>query len=381
MSRPNAPGAPIHRWVCGPIDALARRQIELLASLPDVTRVVVLPDAHAGSHVCNGCVIATQDLIYPDAVGRDIGCGYAAAQITGDASWCDDPGTLREVLGQMGRAIGILKRRGGAAALTTYPPDPEMLSVPSLRSAARRDGAVQLGTLGRGNHFVEIQREAGASAWLMVHSGSRAMGESIHSYHTKNARIDRCPLPALSRATPEGTGYLRDAAWATAWASANRARIIELVHEVLVLCVGSGMVPDTQIDSPHNTISIERHGGVEVLVHRKSAARAVLGEPLLIAGSAGTFSVHASGLGCDRSLHSAAHGAGRAHSRREAAARFGPREVTRQYGRVIFDTTLVPRLRDESPGSYRDLRPVLECQRELARVTRRLKPVLNFKGV
>lgn len=381
MTRSDHTGAPIHQWLSGPLDALAKRQIELLSHLPDVTRVVVLPDAHAGARLCNGCVIATRELIYPDAVGGDIGCGYTAVRIAGSPDWCEDSGLLHDVLRRLSHAIHTLRGKPGSQALAEASPDPELLSTPSLVSAARRDGRCQLGTLGRGNHFVEIQRGLRGDAWLMVHSGSRAMGQAIHADATRAAASDPGRTHSLSRETPEGMAYLRNAHWATRWASANRSQIIAKVHDVLRSCAGVGIERATLIDSPHNTISIENHSGHELLIHRKSAVRAAVGEPILIAGSAATFSVHAVGLGCDRSLHSSAHGAGRAYNRRDAAARFGPREITRQYGTVVFNKSLAPRLRDESPGSYRDLRAVLKSQRELARVTQRLEPVLSFKGV
>ena len=185
----------------------------------------------------------------------------------------------------------------------------------------------------------------------------------------------------MVRGTPSGDAYLSDATSVQAWASANRQMILTLAAAAAADIVGASMCPSSVIDSPHNTIGIERHGGEELVVHRKSAARARMGEPVLIAGSAATFSVHAEGLGCGGSLESCAHGAGRELARSAAARRFGAREVARQYGAVVFDRRLADRLRDEAPDSYRDLRPVLKAQRDLARTVRRLEPLLSFKGV
>lgn len=379
----NDPGAAsVQSWLAGTLDGEAKQQIAAAASLPDVQRVIVLPDAHAGARVCNGCVVATESLIYPDAIGRDIGCGYTAAMLLGSTDWCDDRTSLREILHGFGAAVRILRQASRDGTPLPDSLDPEALCTPTLRSAARRDGCVQLGTLGRGNHFVELQRDDEGRAWLMVHSGSRGIGEAIHAHHTRGGAAGRrAALVGIDRGGPEGRAYMGDALWAARWASENRRRIIDAAADAIASIAGTALDRASLIDSPHNTIAVEHFGGRDFLIHRKSAARAGAGELVLIAGSAATFSVHAMGMGCLESLHSCAHGAGRALRRAEAARRFGPREVARQYGSVVFDERLAEQLRDETPGAYRDLRPVLKAQRDLARTTRRLVPLVSFKGV
>ncbi|MBX3315660.1 MAG: RtcB family protein [Phycisphaeraceae bacterium] len=374
--------ASVHSWLAGQLDAEAKQQLAAAASLPDVRRVIVLPDAHAGARVCNGCVVATESLVYPDAVGRDIGCGYTAAMLRGSTDWCDERASLREILHRIGAGVRILRQTSLDGAPLPDSLDPEALSVMTLRSAARRDGRIQLGTLGRGNHFVEVQRDDEGHAWLMVHSGSRGIGEAIHAHHSRGAAVGRrAALLGIDRDGPDGRAYMGDALWAARWASENRKRVIDAAADAIASVAGTTLDRASLIDSPHNTIASEHFGGRELLIHRKSAVRARAGESVLIAGSAATFSVHAIGMGCAASLDSCAHGAGRARRRAEAAKRFSPREVARQYGSVVFDERLAERLRDETPGAYRDLRPVLKAQRDLARTTRRVVPLVSFKGV
>lgn len=378
MNSRRSNSAQIETWLAGPLDAEAKRQIGLMSSLPDARRVVVLPDAHAGSLVCNGTVLATESAIYPDAVGRDIGCGYTAARLSCGSESLRDPRELRLVLGKLGDQIRTLRRRERVARESLCPPC--QFSDSGLQSEWRRITSMQLATLGRGNHFIEIQRDEEGRVWIMVHSGSRSLGEAVYLRHTSRASSRYRRIARLERGTPAGDAYLHDAMCAQKWASANRASLLAIAAETLAEVAGASIESSTMIDSSHNTVAVERHHGEELVVHRKSAARAREGEPVLIAGSAATFSVHAVGLGCALSLESCAHGAGRELPRSVAARRFGSREVLRQYGDVAFDTSLADRLRDEAPGAYRDLRPVLRAQRDLARVNRRLVPLLSFKG-
>lgn len=379
MSNDPAGRAIVSSWLAGPLDSLAKRQIDLMAALPDVRRLVVLPDAHAGSLVCNGTVLATESAIYPDAVGRDIGCGYTVARLACDSDSFRVLPMLQSLLEQLAARVQTLRRRHRADRDDLRPSSP--LSDSTLESEWRRITTVQLATLGRGNHFIEFQRDADDRIWIMVHSGSRALGEAVHHYHTSRANARHRGAARLERGTSLGDAYVNDALRAQQWAAANREALLKLAADAAGEIAGASIESSSMIDSPHNTIAIERHNGAEVVVHRKSAARARDGEPVLIAGSASTFSVHAVGLGCGSSLESCAHGAGRALPRSVAARRFGPREVARQYDTVVFDRRLVDRLRDEAPLAYRDLRPVLKAQRDLARTTLRLVPLVSFKGV
>lgn len=378
MASEHGGSAVVASWLAGPLDSLAKRQIALMGALPDARRLVVLPDAHAGSLLCNGVALATESAIYPDAVGRDIGCGYTAARLACDADALQDARALRAILERLGARIQTLRRRERAepeALLAAH-----ALSEHFLDAEWRRISRVQFATLGRGNHFIEIQRDAAGHAWIMVHTGSRALGEAIHLRHTSRARTRIRGAARLDRGTAQGEAYLHDARCAQQWASANRAALLRLASTAAGEIAGASIESSSVVDSPHNTIAIENHD-TEVVVHRKSVARARAGDQILIAGSASTFSVHAVGLGCRSSLESCAHGAGRALPRSVAVRRFGPREVSRQYGGVVFDLRLIDRLRDEAPSAYRDLRPVLRAQHDLARTTLRLFPVLSFKGV
>jgi tRNA-splicing ligase RtcB len=371
-------GASISSWLAAPLDARAKRQIALMAALPGVQRLAVLPDAHAGSLLCNGVALATESAIYPDAVGRDIGCGYTAVRLVCEPEPLEHPRVLQTILERLCARVQTLRRRDRAEP-GELPPAPT-LSEPLLDAEWRRISRSQFATLGRGNHFIEIQRDAEGHHWIMVHTGSRSLGEAVHLRHTSRAGARIRGVARLEIGTAQGDAYLHDARCVQQWASANRVALLELAARAVAEIAGAAIESSSTIDSPHNTISVEHHNA-EFIVHRKSAARARVGDRVLMAGSASTFSVHAVGLGCRASLESCAHGAGRALPRSVAARRFGAREVERQYERVVFDRRQVDRLRDEAPLAYRDLRSVLRAQHELARTTLRVFPLLSFKGV
>lgn len=385
--------ANVRAWLAEPLGEKALGQVRAIAAADDVKLVRVMPDAHAGELLCNGCVVATERLVYPKAVGGDIGCGFAVAPLGVDASLLRDPRRGAEVLHAIGRAVPIIRHAkaaiaeamgersvAGAAGIAPGLPAGE-LSAPALRSLARRDGIVELGTLGRGNHFIELGREAAGELWAIVHSGSRAMGPAIlahHLRHVPGAPSDR-ELGALDAAGEAGAAYLADAAWAIAYASASRLAMLRAVARVLP-SAAAGVDALRLVDAPHNTITREAIGGVTLLVHRKGANAARKGAPVVVAGSAGTFSVIGEGRGCADSLDSCSHGAGRRWSRSEAGRRLGAGDVRSQMRGVVFEERLSARLVSEAPGAYRDLREVMAAQKELVREVVRLTPLLSFKG-
>lgn len=365
-------------WAAGPIGALARKQIDRVRAWPDVHRLAIMPDVHAGEEVANGCVLGTNRLVYPKAVGGDIGCGMTTIALKGDASVLADGDRAAACIRAWSRAIPILKHAGSSRREGGPPIDG--LSADALRKAAGREGRVELGTLGRGNHFVELQVDEEGRAWILVHSGSRAMGQIITRHHLRIAEASGDPV-GLDTQDAVGRAYLADAAWAVEYARLSRLQMLGLagsvIHDVFGLEPEGGSV----IDSPHNLARAETHDGEALIVHRKGAASARAGEPGVIPGSAGTFSVHVEGRGCADSMNSSSHGAGRVMNRTEARGRVTVRDLYRQLGRVSFDERLASKLVEEAPSVYRDLRVVLEAQRALVRVTRRLRPVVSMKGV
>jgi tRNA-splicing ligase RtcB len=241
---------------------------------------------------------------------------------------------------------------------------------------ARREARAQLGTLGSGNHFVELQADEAGALWLMLHSGSRGLGPAIRAFHEARAAPARGQLAALAADGEAGRAYLDDHGYALAWAAASREVLALEVAEVLADVLGAAPVPGTRITCHHN--HVRREG--ERLVHRKGAMPAGDGEPGVIPGSMGSPSYHVVGRGCAAALASASHGAGRAMSRGEARHAIGVATLRRELAGVWFDRRRADDLRDEAPSAYKAIGEVMRAQRELVRVVRRLVPRLAYKA-
>jgi tRNA-splicing ligase RtcB len=380
---PEVEGVPVHAWLAGPLSTDVARSIERLARAPDVRRLAVMPDVHRAGEVCVGVAVATGGLVYPAAVGGDIGCGMTAARFDVPAGeMTADARVGTEVLRRLSRAVPTLKGApGGVPDALGGRIDPGRLSDERLAHAAKREGRWQLGSLGRGNHFLELQADQEGSLWIMVHSGSRGMGQAISAWHLARARPNADgALPALDCGDDAGRAYLADVAWARDWARANRRALVDAAAQVLAETIGAGIVADTYLDCDHNHAAPERHGAEDVIVHRKGALPAGDGQAGLVPGSMGTASFHTVGRGHADSLRSSSHGAGRVLARGEAAARIDARRLVREMHGVVFDARRANRLVDEAPSAYRDIRAVMRAQRDLTSVVREVRPILSHKG-
>jgi len=370
--------AEVRQWLVeARVASEVQENIERLARSEDVRRVVVLPDIHLGRLINNGCAMATADLIYPQAVGGDIGCGLSAIGFNGAAELLQDDRNAQTVIKHLYQRVPGFKQRE-AQTLPAKLTD-QSLSDASLIKESQRDGAWQLGTLGCGNHFVEFQKDDAEALWLMVHSGSRAMGQVITEFHLARATPSSSGLKYLDTRSGAGQAYLNDMNWAVQYATLNRLAIMARTVEIMESLFGIEADEDSYLDSPHNFARREQHFGTELLVHRKSANSAKLDEANVIAGSMGSPSFLVKGTGNEDSLCSSSHGAGRAMSRTEARQRIKPADVKRQLGSVKHDNRHLAELCDESPAAYRDIRKVMQAQRDLVRQHARLSPVLNFK--
>lgn len=369
----------VNWWLSESVDDAVKRAVDRMSRLDDVVRIAVMPDVHLAGDLCVGTATATRRLLYPALVGGDIGCGMLAVALDVEADAVRDASVAGRVLRRLTERIPQSRRHRRHLL-----PWPDELRLEDLSCHFRLDddARLQLGTVGGGNHFVELQADEAGQLWLMLHTGSRAVGQAVRAAHTpeRPGHFSGPEPPSLDAATPAGQAYLHDATWASRYAAANRAAIAACVVEVLREVLKAQPIDSTRIECDHNHVRRESHEGGDVFVHRKGAMAADDGVAGVVPGSMGTRSYHVEGRGCGASLRSSAHGAGRRFSRSAARERFTNADVKHQLGDVWYDPRQVSALREETPHAYKDVRAVLRAQEELVRVTRTLRPVLAFKG-
>ena len=373
----------------------ALRQLAQVARLPFVhSHVAVMPDMHAGIGSTIGSVIPTRGAIVPAAVGVDIGCGMIAARLSIDANALPDSlGAVRseiEARVPVGFAMhdeGNVRTSGVARLKSGY--DVLTARVPALATMMKhRDGwQRQIGTLGGGNHFIEVCLDERERVWVMLHSGSRGIGNRIGSYFIALAREEMLALDAklpdrnlawLREGTESFDLYVEALGWAQDYASENRAQMLALVLEALRATLPPFEVTEHAVNCHHNYVARERHFGAEVWVTRKGAIRAGAGELGIIPGSMGARSYIVRGKGSAESFCSCAHGAGRRMSRSQAKKTFTEDDLARQTAGVECrkDAGVV----DEIPGAYKDIDAVMANQADLVDVVHTLKQIVCVKG-
>ncbi|MFN0016970.1 MAG: RtcB family protein [Pirellulaceae bacterium] len=377
------PQASIHRWLTEQLPPDVCRSIERLAFADDVRHIAVMPDVHLSGEVCVGLAVATSRLIYPAAVGGDIGCGMAALPFQADASVLENVPAAAALLRNLNARIPSI--RHPKKTVSTQLPNnlkETFLSHPRLEKLKRRDGLVQFGTLGRGNHFVEFQSDDEGCLWLMLHSGSRGMGQAITQRHLAIAGRGRpaSALVPLDSESEAGLAYLQDAEWAVAYAEASRLAMMATICEIVWRLFRIEAEPKRLIHCHHNHVRRESHFGQDCWVHRKGALPAAADLPGVIPGSMGTCSYHVSGRGREEALCSSSHGAGRAMSRGEAKQKISVRQLEREMQGIWYNPRQANELRDEAPSAYKEIGAVMRAQRDLTRIDRRLRPILSFKG-
>lgn len=378
MTDPSLP--PIRMWLTAPLSHEVAEALGRLQRAPDVQQIAVMPDVHLANDVCVGVVLATTRLIYPQAVGGDIGCGMLAVAANSTAESLLDPKAAGQILAGLARAIPSRRRNRQTAVSQPKDLDIAELSNARLESIRRGEGALEFGTLGSGNHFLELQADDEDQLWLMIHSGSRALGQAIRDHHLADAQAVDGRFRALDAESEQGAAYLHDLDWARRYATASRRAMAAEAEKVIQDTIGARLLWETAITTDHNHVIPEQHGASKFWVHRKGAMVLEFGELGVLPGSMGTLSFHVEGRGCGEALNSSAHGAGRAMSRSEAARKVSRAELQRQMKGVWFDWRLADAIRDEAPSAYKDIRTVLREQRDLVKVRRRLRPLLNYKG-
>ena len=385
---------PVYVWT-DEVEASALEQLRRMAKLPVVHgHIAVMPDVHLGKGATVGAVIPTRGAIIPAAVGVDIGCGMCAVRTSLIAS--DLPDSLRDLRNRIERDVpvgfgmhGNRKVRARAASAVEAGLKTILERHPGIvaKKTARDSWARQLGTLGGGNHFIELCLDEEDRVWAMLHSGSRGIGNRIGQYFIGKAReeIAKAEIQLADRDLAfltEGTGLFADywyaLSWAQDYAARNRQEMLDIVLEALASHLPPFEVDAAAINCHHNYTASEEHGGTEVYVTRKGAIRAGAGELGIIPGSMGARSYIVRGLGSEKSFSSCAHGAGRRMSRSAAKRRFNQQDLAAQTAGV--ECRKDPGVIDEIPAAYKDIEQVMENQSDLVEPLHTLKQVLCVKG-
>ncbi|MEZ7002355.1 RtcB family protein [Streptomyces sp. AD55] len=397
MSYVELPGArvPIRMWTDpATVEDGALRQLRNTATLPWIEGLAVMPDVHYGKGATVGSVIAMRGAVCPAAVGVDIGCGMSAVRTSLTAN--DLPGDLSRLRSRIEQAIPVGRGMhdepvdpGGLHGFATAGWDDFWSRFDGVAEAVRfrqeRAGR-QMGTLGSGNHFVEVCVDTEDAVWLMLHSGSRNIGKELAEHHIGVARglphnqglVDR-DLAVFVADTPQMAAYRNDLFWAQEYASRNRSIMMALLKDVVRKEFRKARPSfEPEISCHHNYVAQERYRGVDLLVTRKGAIRAGRGDHGIIPGSMGTGSYIVEGLGNEASFNSASHGAGRHMSRSAAKRRFTAKDLEEQTRGVECrkDFGVV----DEIPAAYKPIEQVIDQQRDLVRVVARLRQVVCVKG-
>jgi tRNA-splicing ligase RtcB len=397
------PGVPIRAWTLGvPFEDAAEKQLRNLATLPFLHKwIAVMPDAHQGKGATVGSVVATSGAVIPAAVGVDIGCGMMAARTSLRASDLpDDLAGIRSAIEARvphGRTDNGGKNDRGAwhdvpEAVTAAWADlaERYASIVEKHPRIGRGSAIeQLGTLGTGNHFIEVCLDEEDRVWVMLHSGSRGVGNRIGSHFIELARREMerffIHLPDRDLAyLPEGTvhfgHYVQAVGWAQDYAMKNRELMMSRVMAALRV---EGALPafDAAVEAVnchHNYVAREHHYGKDVLVTRKGAVRAQEGDLGIIPGSMGARSYIVRGLGNRESFCSSSHGAGRAMSRTEARRRFSVEDHAKATAGIECrkDAEVI----DETPAAYKPIEDVMRAQRDLVAIVHTLRQVVCVKG-
>ncbi len=384
---------PVKVWT-DEIDHLSENQLINLSNMPFVYKhIAAMPDVHLGKGATVGSVFATKGAIIPAAVGVDIGCGMIAVRTS--LKSCQLPDSLYQTRLDIESAIplGAGAAHNGAMVSANHVLsqriDPILQKHKKLAKSIAKNSKFynQLGTLGSGNHFIELCIDENEDVWIMLHSGSRGPGNLIGQYFIELAKEDmrkhfiNLPDKDLSYVV-EGTenydDYVSAVSTMQSWAYLNRDIMLDLVIKAMRKTLPEFTLTKEAINCHHNYISMENHFGTNVWVTRKGAIRARVGDLGIIPGSMGAKSYIVEGKGNDQSFHSCSHGAGRVHSRTMAKNLFTVSDLVDQTHGI--ECRKDEGVLDEIPGAYKDIDVVMENQKDLVGVVHTLKQVLNVKG-
>jgi len=379
---------PIKLWL-DDIEAGAFAQAKNLANLPFVFKhIAVMPDAHLGYGMPIGGVMASEEVVIPNAVGVDIGCGMCAVRTSLTAI---SPEKLKGVLAEIRRTVPLgFKHHQHRQKASLMPQGDVPLAELPVVASQYQSALTQLGTLGGGNHFIEIQKGNDGHVWLMVHSGSRNLGFKVANYYNHLAMElnkrwgSKIPsnwqLAFLPIDSEAGQTYLREMRYCVDFAYANRMMMMERIKDAL-LAVVPPVFFEPMINIAHNYAAMEEHFAKNVMVHRKGATRAQEGELGIIPGSQGTPSYIVRGKGNKESFASCSHGAGRKMGRKQAQRQLNLEQEKKR----LDDQGIIHALRsagdlDEAAGAYKDIDEVISNQLDLVEVLVELRPLAVIKG-
>jgi len=383
-------------WGAEGIEENTLDQARLTAKLPFVhSHVALMPDAHVGIGATVGSVIATHGAIVPAAVGVDIGCGMIATRT--DLRATDLPEDLNALHHAIARAIPSGVGRGHdrnerasdvIAQQSWFPRDaqPEMVQ---RSDKLWRKTIDQSGSLGSGNHFAEVCLDETDTVWVVLHSGSRGVGNEIAKRHIEGAKklmkqyfieLADPDLAYFVQDTPEFDAYVHDMLWAQDYARSNREQMMDAALQSLEQTIGWPYERVEIIDCHHNYTEREHHHSRDLWVTRKGAIRAREGDKGIIPGSMATGTYIVEGLGNERAFSSASHGAGRRMSRGVARKTVTEAELRADMAGKAWNDRDAKALLDEAPAAYKPIADVMDAQADLVRVLHTLRQVLNYKG-
>lgn len=381
---------PVKIWTSD-VEESAMRQIENLMTLPFLFHhLAIMPDVHAGMGMPIGGVLACKDAVIPNAVGVDIGCGMCAVK----TSWKveDIPADVlrKQIMRGIRKRIPLGMDHHKEAQDERYLP--QGYDIDKLEIVKRRSQSIlhEVGTLGGGNHFIELQKDEEGSLWIMIHSGSRNLGKQVGDYYNKIAAhlneiwhssvSPDIRLPFLARGSREFEMYWKEMLFCIDFALCNRRLMMERIEEVLADSL-KGIEFEPMINIAHNYAAFENHFGQNVIVHRKGATLAREGVTGIIPGSQGTASYIVEGLGNPDSFCSCSHGSGRLMSRTMAINTLDlQEEVSRLEARGIVHAIRSQEDMQEASGAYKDIEEVIANELDLVKVKTRLLPVAVIKG-
>ena len=383
-------GTPVKMWA-NMCDATAWQQISNLCSLPFVFRhLALMPDLHGGKGMPIGTVLATKDVVIPNAVGVDIGCGMCAVKTYIKVETIEQEVLRKQIMRGIRKQIPLGMEHHKEAQEEKYMPANHDVDSMTIVKRQYVSATKQVGTLGGGNHFIELQSDDEGWLWIMIHSGSRNLGKQVCDYYSRVAMIlneryfssvkPELNLPFLPLKTKEFNEYWSEMQYCIDFGLCNRNLIMQRIEEVI-----SDAIPNVEfepmINIAHNYAAWETHFDEACIVHRKGATSAKMGEIGIIPGSQGTSSYIVEGLGNSLSFMSCSHGAGRVMSRTEAVKSLNlAEEIQKLDEKGIVHAIRCQEDLEEASSAYKNIEKVIEQEADLVKIKTRLFPMAVIKG-